>query len=182
MGGGARARPSAPYLDGIGVLARFPAPIQQIALRFIEQAEDPYPEHMAVNLEAEKTTIIEWGWWPVLTLACALGLFAIAAGFTAARNGQQGLEATFVIGLLLIFVPTMVRQLSPSTPRLERIASVCVLGLCLYLINVMVSPTYFSSYDEFCIGLPPRILPRQGSSLQPMRSCLSVRITLDWKL
>ena len=131
------------------VLVRLPVPLQQIVTTFFERVKDTDPEHMDVSPEAGTHTVIGWGWLPVLTLGCALGLFSIAYGFAAARHGQMGLEITFVIGLLLIFVPTMVRQLSPRTLRLERIATVCVVGLCLYLIDIMASPTYFSSYDEF---------------------------------
>lgn len=130
------------------VLARLPAPLQQTVTNFFERVEDPYPECVSVKPEAETHTIIQWGWLSVLTLSDALGLLSIAYGFAAARDGQLGLEVTFILGLLLIFVPTMVRQLSPSTPRFERIASLCVASLCLYLINIIDSPTYFSSYDE----------------------------------
>jgi uncharacterized membrane protein len=149
------------------VLARSPVPLQQTITKLIEQVEDPYPERMDVHPTAETHEIIRWGWLPVLTLSCAVGLFCIASGFAAARNDQPGLEVTFIAGLLLIFVPTMIRQLSPGTPRPERIATMCVVGLCLYLINIMASPTYFSSYDQFLHWLSINNIAATGHLFSP---------------
>src|SRR5258708_27191802 len=129
------------------ILMRLPEPLRQITTRFFEQVNDPYPERSFLHPETE--TAIVWGWLPGLTLACALGVLSITSGFAVAREGQPGLEITFLLGLSLIFVPTMLRQLSPVTPRSERIATVCIVGLCLYLIKITASPTYFSMYDEF---------------------------------
>src|SRR5204862_1717261 len=45
------------------------------------------------------------------------------------------------------FVPNLVRLLSPTSSRLERICLLCILGMCFYLVQFMISPLYFASFD-----------------------------------
>ena len=76
-------------------------------------------------------------------------MLSVAYAFNAGRYGKTGLEFFFILGLLLIFAPTMMRLLSPAPSRFERIGLLCVIGICFYLIKVMASPLYFSLFDEF---------------------------------
>ncbi|GAC1381082.1 MAG: hypothetical protein NVS4B7_03540 [Ktedonobacteraceae bacterium] len=73
----------------------------------------------------------------------------MAYACTEARNSIQGADFFFWLGLLMIYVPAVVRLLLPGASRFERISLLCSVGLCLYLVNVSLSPLYFSSFDEF---------------------------------
>jgi hypothetical protein len=91
------------------------------------------------------------GAFPLLTLSNALGLFAVSFSYylSALGYGNEALEGFFLLGLLIMFVPTLIRFLSSTPSRLERICSLCSLGLCFYLVEFMVSPLHFSSFDDF---------------------------------
>ena len=90
------------------------------------------------------------GAFPQLVLIQALGLLAVSLSYYIAclNYNEPEFEALFITGLLLLFVPPLVRLLSPAPTRLERLSLLCVLGLSLYLIQFMVSPLGFVSYDE----------------------------------
>src|SRR5207253_960350 len=55
----------------------------------------------------------------------------------------------FWLGLLIIFVPSVVRLISPTASRFERISLLCGVGIAFLIKKVMYSPLYFSGYDEF---------------------------------
>ena len=99
--------------------------------------------------KVSKVKAITLGSIPLLTLLSSLGVFAVAHAYNTARDNTPGSALFFWLGLLLIFVPALARLISPAPLRFERIGLVCVSAICLYLVKVMLSPLYFSGYDEF---------------------------------
>jgi hypothetical protein len=134
------------------VLRRLPEPLQLPLLRLYRRARDPEPEAYYKNDPAPdgaRRLSISLGWLPLLTLTSALGMFLVAYAFHVSRAGEAGWEVLFFTGLLLIYVPPLLRLISPAPSRFERVALVCLVGLLYYLIKVMASPLYFSMFDEF---------------------------------
>lgn len=86
----------------------------------------------------------------VLTLTTAFGLLVISLFDYLSVEGYPYivLEAAFFSGLLLMFVPNVVRLLSRTPSRLERICLLCVLGISFYIVQFLVSPFHFSQFDE----------------------------------
>src|SRR5258708_7113814 len=92
----------------------------------------------------------DFGLTPLLALTNASGLLMVSLSYYFSIRGYAYplIEACFSGGLLLIFMPNLIRLLSRIPARVERICLLCVLGLVLYLTNFIRSPLYFSSYDE----------------------------------
>lgn len=90
----------------------------------------------------------EWGWLPGLSFVSALGLPLTACADTAARGGAAWAEPHFWFALLVLFAPTAMRLAAVQTTRRERIRLVALLGLGLYLVKVLNSPTAFTLHDE----------------------------------
>ncbi|MFL5627244.1 MAG: hypothetical protein ACJ788_16820 [Ktedonobacteraceae bacterium] len=113
--------------------------------------QDPQPEGLVTRgLQAVKLTT-SLGAFPILTLTNTIGLLLVSLSYylSASQYGGLVLESFFLLGLLLMFVPNLVRLLSPAPTRLERICLLCVLGICCYLVQFMISPLHFSSFDDF---------------------------------
>lgn len=88
---------------------------------------------------------------PLLALTNSIGLVCVSYAFylSVLRFPGPALESCFFLGLLLMFVPNLLRLLSPACSRLERLCLLCMLGFCFYLVQFMVSPLHFSSFDDF---------------------------------
>ncbi len=115
------------------------------------QLKEPQPEGLfTVKLPIVKQ-VTSLGLFPLLMLTNALGLLVISISYYTSILGYSSevLEFLFLLGLLIMFVPNLVRFLSSTLSRLERICSLCGLGLCFYLVEFMVSPLHFSSFDDF---------------------------------
>jgi hypothetical protein len=143
------ADPHPPVLNH-KVPGNLPMPVQHAISAVLTRAGDPQPEvsHASKQNTAEMQAMT-WGWLPLLTLTSAMGVCTVSYAYNIARNGATGADVFFWFGLLLIFVPPLVRLISPTTSRFERIGLLCVVGICFYLVKVMLSPIYFSAYDEF---------------------------------
>jgi glucosyl-dolichyl phosphate glucuronosyltransferase len=89
-----------------------------------------------------------WGWLPLLVAAMGLGLLVVALADNAARFGQPWAYWAFWAGVLAIFAPASVRLASASAGRRERLGIACALGLGLYSVKVLHSPTGFTFHDE----------------------------------
>jgi hypothetical protein len=89
-----------------------------------------------------------WGWFPILCLISALGVFLTALAYNEARLAIPGSTTLFWFGLLVVFVPTTLRLFSMKPSRRERIALLITLGVALYFVNFLAYPLYFASYDE----------------------------------
>ncbi len=110
---------------------------------------------------------LQTGWLSLLTLLCALALLITAYAFTDARNGGSGINTLFLPALLLMFAPIAVRLLLPTTPRVERVYLLCVIGVACYLVKVIANPTYFSFYDEFLHWRTVDDIARSGHLFTP---------------
>ena len=86
---------------------------------------------------------------PALSVVAAAGLLICAIADTGARFGAGGSDALLWIGLLTIFVPIAVRLAMPALSRHERIGSVVLLVVALYLVKLAHSPVQFVFGDEF---------------------------------
>jgi hypothetical protein len=85
----------------------------------------------------------------LLALAVGLGLLAVAVADTIARDGSRWAEPLFWAGMLVAWVPPVVRLLGGQARRSERIALLVLLGMALYVVKILYSPRYFSGHDEF---------------------------------
>ncbi len=87
-------------------------------------------------------------WLPIITLIASVGLLQVSLANSAARVDAPQADAQFWIGILLIFVPTTLRLLSPDISRDERMKLVLVLGMGLYLTKLMGTPIQMGYHDE----------------------------------
>jgi hypothetical protein len=85
---------------------------------------------------------------PALALVAALGLTLIASGNNDARLEHSGSEVLFWAGLLLIYLPIVLRLFGRSASAAERMALVVLLGTALYIVKVVHSPAGFTLHDE----------------------------------
>ncbi len=132
------------------VVGALPRSVRCLAAELLSRARDTEPEEYSKSYrEAVGAQPVAWGWLPLLTLTSTLGTLSVAYAFTDSRFGGAGLTPFFLAGLLLMFIPTMVRLLSPAASRFERLGLLCETGMYFYLVKVMSSPLYFSFYDEF---------------------------------
>ncbi len=116
----------------------------------LARLHDPQPEGLFTQgLRAVKPGINALGLLPILTLISTFGLLIVSFSYYLSRYGNLALEISFFLGLLLIFIPNLVRLMSQAPTRIERICLLCVVGICFYLVLLMQSPLHFSNYDEF---------------------------------
>lgn len=85
---------------------------------------------------------------PGLALIVAGGLVMIALGNNAAREGHGAAPLMFWAGLAAIYAPIAFRLLSVSASRAERVALVALLGVSLFAVRILASPTAFVRFDE----------------------------------
>ncbi len=131
------------------VLNHLPGPLKHTILTMQTLVQDPQPEELATRGLAEGKQERALGLFPILTFLTALGLLLVSLSYFLSSYGNAVFEFVFLLGLLLMFVPHLVRLLSPAPSRLERLCLLCVLGISLYFVQFMVSTLHFSSYDEF---------------------------------
>jgi hypothetical protein len=85
----------------------------------------------------------------VLYMVVGLTLVAVADQ-TSVRGGNYN-EAVilFFAGLIAMFFPTAVRVLAPDVIRQERFTLIILLGLALYAVKIIGSPSSFTFIDEY---------------------------------
>lgn len=126
--------------------------IRQVISAGLARLQDPQPEGLATRgLKSVQARTNDLGMFPLLALTNASGLLIISLSYYASilGYGNGALELFFFLGLLVIFVPNLVRLMSAVPSRLERICLICCLGISFYLVRFMTSPLRFSEYDEF---------------------------------
>lgn len=106
----------------------------------------PIPTRPITTVQAES---VRWGWFPALVLVDSFGLLVVSLAYTLSRMNVNWAIVPYWLSLLIIFVPTAYRLLSPSIARRERIGLIVALGLSFYLVKVLHSPLDFTFYDEF---------------------------------
>lgn len=125
-------------------------PVRNTFSMVLAHAQDPKPEEPYRNLQkGRKLHVLTWGWLPILALTSALGVFSVAYAYTSSRLGAKEADPFFWLGLLLIFVPAVVRLLSATATRIERLSLLCFISVCFYLIHYMINPLAFTPHDSF---------------------------------
>jgi hypothetical protein len=115
----------------------------------LARLQEPQPEGPVTRGLQVLHPGINLGQFPLLTLTNALGLILVSVSYYLGSFPVFNQEFAFLLGVLFVFVPNLLRLLSPATLRLERVCLLCGLGLAFYLIGFMGSPLHFSSFDEF---------------------------------
>lgn len=131
------------------VVGNLPMAAQHVIAVVLVRARDPEPECHLSRQKAIGAGAIAWGWLPLLALTSSLGVFSVAYANTSARSGAAGVDMFFWFGLLLIFVPSSVRLISPGASRFERISLICVVCICFYLVSQLESLFPYFGYDPF---------------------------------
>ncbi len=127
-----------------------PGAMRRVLNGVVTRLQNPQPEGLLTRgLQVVKPEA-RLGSLAALTLITAFGLLVISLFDYLSVEGYPYvvIEATFFSGLLLMFVPNVVRLLSRTPSRQERICLLCVLGLSFYIVQFMVSPFHFSQFDE----------------------------------
>ncbi|HMQ29357.1 MAG TPA: hypothetical protein PKD53_01465 [Chloroflexaceae bacterium] len=78
----------------------------------------------------------------------SFGLLYLAVGNTLSRFDEPYAEVSFWAGLIVLFTPFVIRLLSPSLVRQERIFLICALAMWTYIVKILHSPEYFTFTDE----------------------------------
>jgi hypothetical protein len=118
-------------------------------------SEEPPPESLAAEPAAPRASrkfTVGRGWIIAhIALFMVVGLIAIAvADETSVRGGNYGDAVTlFFAGLVATFLPAAMRALTRGATRNERFALVIALGLALYAVKIIGSPTSFTFFDEY---------------------------------
>lgn len=132
------------------VSSRLPRPLQRSLIALIDRARDPQAEVYSASRPKEfGVWSTDWGWFPLVFLINAIGIALVAYAFAISRDGGTTMRAFLYPGLILIYTPTALRLLAPSASRNERIALISTVAIFYFIFKVMISPLYFSSYDEF---------------------------------
>lgn len=124
----------------------------QVIATVLTRARDAQPEVLSPishtsRQQAAGSQTPAWGWLPMLTLTSTLGMLSVAYANNSARYGATGVDIFFWLGVLLIFVPSLVRLISPAASRFERISLLCVVGICCYLVRQLGMPFPYFGYD-----------------------------------
>jgi hypothetical protein len=104
------------------------------------ETSDPTPEPMRAPLYLSSV---------LAGVTACVGVLAVAQADTGSRVSASYSYGLFWLGLGLILVPIAWQLCRRGTVRNERLALVVVLGVALYLVKCMYSPTAFVFHDEF---------------------------------
>ena len=83
------------------------------------------------------------------TLVASFGLLVIALAYTTSREGGPGANGLWWAGLVVIFVPVILRQFAVGIGRRERIGLVLLLGIAFLLVKSLYAPLKLQFSDEF---------------------------------
>lgn len=119
------------------------------------QGRHPSPEVRSTRLPRNSTahehSQINSVWISFIAVCTALGLASIAVADGAGMHGDNYSTALvfFFVGLILIFLPIAARVLMQDVDRRERLALIILLGLALYTVKILGSPSAFTFIDEY---------------------------------
>jgi hypothetical protein len=102
----------------------------------------------ALRLEGETRARPSLGLVPLLAATAGLGLLLVVAAYARSRSLTSSSQTLFWLGLLVIYVPIVLRLALPAARRGERIGLVALLGVALYLVKVLRDPFGFTFSDE----------------------------------
>jgi hypothetical protein len=130
-----------------------PGAIQHMINAVRSRLQDPQPEGLLTRGLQTVRPETRLGGFPVLTLTTAFGLLITSFSYylSVKQYPYASVEAVFFAGLLLMFVPNLVRLLSRVPSRLERICLLCVLGITAYFVQFTTSPFIFRNTTNLCI-------------------------------
>ncbi len=83
-----------------------------------------------------------------LLAASALGVLVVAIAYAGGRADQSWAPAVFWLGMIVVVAPIAYRLLGADATYGERLGLALVLGLALYAVMIMYSPTGFKLHDE----------------------------------
>lgn len=90
-----------------------------------------------------------WGTIPLLCVVAAFGILLESIADTGGRAAAWWADLFFWAGLAVIFIPLTYYAILPRTSRAERVITLTLLGVALYLVKYLQYPLGFSQYDEF---------------------------------
>jgi len=97
--------------------------------------------------EVNRIPRLGWSIWAAIS-AC-LGVLSVAGADIQSRESRPDTYVLFWLGIGLIFLPTAWQLCRRDTTRNERLVLALVLGVSLYLVKCLYSPTAFVFHDEF---------------------------------
>ncbi len=105
------------------------------------------PRHAAPIPAWRRWTAAPVAW---VVLAAAAGVLIMALGAAIARDdGSAGWAQTlWVVGLLAVFAPALLRVLRPGTGPRERVAIALVIPVVLQVSRLTLFPVFFAFHDE----------------------------------
>lgn len=108
----------------------------------------------------------QWTLFLILVLICVVGLGLEALAGAGARLGASWAEPVFWVGLLVIYVPIVMRLAFGQVGPQEGASLVVLLGLSLYLVKILHSPLAFTFSDEFTHWRTTNDILRSGHLFQ----------------
>ncbi|MCW2496965.1 alpha/beta hydrolase family protein, partial [Jatrophihabitans sp.] len=133
------------------VLSRYAAPPDSSALsyRTIVDASDERPGRLP---RPRAAAVAELPVSSRFALVALIGLFGLAQQYLGQLLGEAGAlgaaQALFVVGLVLIFVPSVWRMLGRGVPRRERLGIALLLTMLLAASNLLLGARPFTGFDE----------------------------------
>jgi hypothetical protein len=108
-----------------------------------------------------------WGWFPLLTTVIGLSALLLALADSMNRLQIGGAGVLFWVAFPLMVVPVVAILLRTNRPRRERIALVVLLGVGMFMPDLLRSPTSFSGYDVLLHQRSLEDILRSGHLFQP---------------
>src|SRR5665213_3783732 len=90
-------------------------------------------------------------WTCLVTASLGVGLALVDVADIESRRGYDYTRSTYFFwaGVSIIFVPAALRLLMKDVNRRERLTLVVLLGLSLFLVKFLGSPSAFTFSDEY---------------------------------
>jgi uncharacterized membrane protein len=85
----------------------------------------------------------------VLYIVVGLVLVAVADQTSVRGGNYNDAVELFFAGLIAMFFPVAIRVLAPDAIRQERFTLIILLGLALYAVKIIGSPSSFTCIDEY---------------------------------
>ena len=108
-----------------------------------------------------------WGWFPLLTIVAGFSALMQATAYSMARLQMPAGEVLYWVAFPIWVVPIAVLLLRQGRARRERIGLVVLLGLEMFLPDLLRSPTAFTGYDELLHVRSLEDILRFGHLFQP---------------
>jgi len=87
-------------------------------------------------------------WVPALALQMSLAFLLVSQANVAARAAQPWAESLFWVALALLYVPVVLALLLGRLTRSETVLLIVILGMAMFLCEMVSYPTAAASFDE----------------------------------